>query len=183
MPEYIQYGLFGTIENFATTLRAIFESDWDNTKTNSITPVFLSDEDMTSALNVTPAGEGMLFEEGNTRVKSGELDDTQDQMETDVYITIFAPNKFYRTLFQNEADRILRKNRPTQGTKIKKSDGEDSAILGWSWPLPEWRGFDLGLNKPEATSKVQIILKIFWQRNWSQPPTYVISDEEEFVVT
>jgi hypothetical protein len=140
---------------------------FDVTKTNNITPQLLSDEGMTSAQIYTVAGEGILFEEGGSRWTNAALDDSQGDRATSVYITIFAPDKKHRSLFQDEVERVLRTNRPAQGTKIKQSDGTtDSAILGWSFPLPDWNHFELGLNTPERSAKVQMILYVLWQASW-----------------
>lgn len=168
---YKRVGEGATKENFATTLRAMFSlaapSGFDSSKTNNIDPVLLSDESMTSAQQYTEAGEGILFEEGGNEWVNSALDDSQGDRATAIYITVFAPDKKHRSLFQDEVERVLRYNRPSQGTKIKQSDGTtDSAILGWGFPLPRWDDFTLGLNIPERSAKVQMILRVFWNASW-----------------
>lgn len=164
------------LELFSTTLAALFAqaspTGWNTSNTNGKLPVFHSDEN-TKSLIVNEAQQGVSFEEGNTRWRDTQngkavaLDDSQGDRETEVIITIYAANKYYRELFELEVERILRQNRPGNGVTILKSDGiNDSAILGWSFPLPDWNNFELGLNRPERAAKTQMILKVHWQANW-----------------
>jgi len=162
----------GTAEPFSKTIRAIFQraspTGWNNDNVSDLDPAFLSDEDMTSGQVYTEGGESILFEEGSDRWINTALDNSQGDKERDVIITIFAPNKLIRDLMQLEVERVLRTNQPGKGTNLLKSDGSSiSPIIGWSFPLPDWINFELGLNKPERSAKVQAILKCRYQSNYS----------------
>jgi len=161
----------GTKETFSKTIRALFQqaspSGWNNDNVSDIDPTFLSDEDMTSGQIYTEAGEGVLFEEGNSRWINTALDNSQGDKEQDVIITVFAPNKLILDLMRDEVERVLRQNNPGKGTVLLKSNGtDDSPILGWQLPLPEWINYELGLNKPERSAKSQMILRVRYQSNW-----------------
>ncbi|GKS67356.1 hypothetical protein YTPLAS73_09030 [Nitrosarchaeum sp.] len=184
--EFTQTFLVGEVENFSTTIKGMVSTDWDNTKTQSTTPLMISGESLVNTQHRTAKAEAVTFDEGSTIPIgiSSALDDSQIGMATQIVITIHAANQYRRTLFQNEINRIIRKNRPAKGTRIKKSNGtEDSAIAGFVEILPQWnpvdfemqkskrdsssRQTDYELRKNSTTSKSQGILTVTWQNKWN----------------
>jgi hypothetical protein len=91
----------------------------------------------------------------------------QFELETDIILTVYASTQRKRELFEHEIRRILRKNAPLYGSRIKKSDNTtDSAILKIVNPVPQFIPFSAGTNEELQSSKSQAIIHVRWQINW-----------------
>lgn len=171
MPSFIQEGLVGSQENFATTIRAAIDRDWDtNNAAIMPKPAFISGENSQATVNPTEMKESITFDEGTKRNLDRQTDNDWMNfgMENDVIITVFGTTQSKRELLENEVHRVLRKIVPTNGSKIKKSNNtEDSAILGFENPLPQFIPFGVGTNQAQKASRSQAILKVRWQNTWT----------------
>lgn len=168
MADFTQEGLVGKKENFATTIRALVDRDWDTNNTDIMPkPAAISGENDPDAVNPTEMLESITFDEGRTTEITSSNDWMQFEMETDVLITVFGPTQAKRELLEHEIRRILRKNAPLNGSKIKKSNNtEDSAILKMVNPVLQFIPFEVGTNRQQKSSKSQAILKVRWQNSW-----------------
>jgi hypothetical protein len=168
MSNFIQEGLVGAKENFATTIRALTDREWDtNNQTIMPKPTVISGENEPNTVNPTEMLEAITFDEGRTTEITSSNDWMQFEMETDVIITIFGPTQAKRELLEHEVRRILRKNAPLNGSKIKKSNNnEDSAILKIVNPVLQFIPNEVGTNRQQKSSKSQAMLKVRWQNSW-----------------
>ncbi|MCV0398549.1 MAG: hypothetical protein K5785_00985 [Nitrosarchaeum sp.] len=138
--------LVGDPEPFDETLRYYFSSNWDDSKTNDVTPVFLSPHGKDSeAANLAKeisqadikglkAKALILFETTENRLdlqrsSAGKLRNGKASV---VQITIYSRTKHEGFLFAEQINDIIQDNYPNTATRIKKSGGsQDSAIVSF----------------------------------------------------
>ena len=145
----------------------------NKTNTNDITPKFHFDENRISNVVQSSITDHIVFDDGvNSGPEEAALDDSQTGSRSDVIITVNSVTKIAHVLFQNEIYRILRKNRPAHGARIKKENNtEDSPIMGYDFPLPKFTVFDAEKQQIDA-----IITEYH-----SKPTTLDKQEEPEFL--
>ena len=127
--------LVGTIEPIDKTLWYHITIEWDNSNTNSITPVFENgtDEPDYRAQFDRSGPNKILFNTLNKLTDNQAPDevnsDTIHAVNEEIVITIVAESREVRYLFENEVNRILWELSPNSTTRLTKSgDVEDSHI-------------------------------------------------------
>ena len=132
--------LVGSSEPFEETLRHFFSTKWDPTKTNNITPVFLSPNgidsqaaDLTQEVSQTDISSkkasGLITFESTEEIPLDAPSNLSTTFETPIKITVYARSKYEMSLFQRHINDIIQENMPNGNLRIKKSNGtEDSAI-------------------------------------------------------
>ena len=138
--------LQGKPEPFDETLRHFFASNWDDTKTNNVTPRFISpngiddkEADLGEELKQVDVGalqtEGLIaFETANNRIDPtlSSAGNIARGKASDVLITIYSRTKYEGFLFAEQINDIIQDNLPNTDTRIKKSNStEDSAIMNF----------------------------------------------------
>ena len=119
--------LDGDRENLDKTLRYTFESYWDSTSTNDITPWFKSDTEEPSQLsqqdNTSPNEIRCgLFGREKAELRDYNGDAVHGWIQK-ILIEIQAENLQTMTLFEDEVNRILWSYQPDTGVRLLKSDG------------------------------------------------------------
>jgi hypothetical protein len=109
--------LVGTRENLDITIFAHLKLQWDDTKTQSITPLI-------ECFTYTPVPERIHEEEEDDE----PLGDSCHKWETTVQIEIWAAEEDLLGLFEDEVNRIIWENAPNSGKRLKKSDGNNPPI-------------------------------------------------------
>jgi hypothetical protein len=127
--------LVGTRENLDITIFAHLKLQWDDTKTQSITPLiecftYTPDKIIESQNNLDP---NRILCHIPERIHEEEEDDEPlgdscHKWETTVQIEIWAAEEDLLGLFEDEVNRIIWENAPNSGKRLKKSDGLNPPI-------------------------------------------------------
>lgn len=127
--------LVGTRENFDITILAHLIVNWDDTKTQSITPTLeaftYTPEKTIETLNQIDANRILLHipERIHDEDEDDEpLGDCNHRWETSVQIDIWASEEDLLGLFEDEVNRILWEISPNSGLRLDKSDGNDPPV-------------------------------------------------------
>jgi hypothetical protein len=127
--------LVGDIESIDKTIWYHVTLEWDNSNTNSITPVFengIDEPDYIAQFDRSGPNK-ILFNSINklTEDKSDQEvnSDTIHAVEEEILITIVAESREARYLFENEINRIIWELSPNSSIRLTKSgDVEDSHV-------------------------------------------------------
>lgn len=158
MPTVTITYLVGSQEPFDETIRHLIARNWDATKTNNVTPIFLSPHgSATNAANIsTPisntdikinqANGLILFEQQNNLhdVRRSSASKNRTGKVGEVLITIYSRSKFEAFLFQEEINRIIAVTLPNTGTWIKKSDNINNSAIA------SYENHEISFSNPES---------------------------------
>ena len=134
--------LVGDPESFDETIRHLISRNWDDSKTNSITPVFISphgyannaaDTSKENSANDWKALKNQNFirfkSQDDLRQDPGRWSNSVRIVITIVNIDIFAITSHLELLFKAEINRILWENQANQTTRILKSNNTESSAI------------------------------------------------------
>ena len=125
--------LSGTFEATDKVIAYRLETDWNNSNTSSIDPVFENGQDEPDYYaQFDRSGPNKILIntlEGDFTDNTNEVNsDTVHSVREEIIITIVAESKTVRGLFESEVNRILWEASPNSSTRIVKSDAADSHI-------------------------------------------------------
>jgi hypothetical protein len=127
--------LVGTRENLDITIFAHLILQWDDTKTQNITPLiecftYTPDKSIETQNNLDPNRILLHIPE---RVHEEEPDDEplgdcSHKWTTTIQIEVWAAEEDLLGLFEDEINRILWENRPNSAVRLMKSDGNNPPL-------------------------------------------------------
>lgn len=125
--------LVGSFENLDKTMAFHIGDDWDNTNTNSVTPIVENGTD-------EPDYEAQFDCGGANKILVNTIDrdftltddevnsDTVHSVREEIIITVIAESREMRILIENEINRILWELSPNSSTRLTKSDSSNSHV-------------------------------------------------------
>lgn len=125
--------LVGDYENTDKVIAYHIENDWDNTNTNSVTPIVengTDEPDYEAQFDCTGPNKVLVntididFTEDDDEVNS----DTVHSAREEIVITIIAESRIMRRLIEIEVNRIIWELSPNSTIRLTKSDSDNSHI-------------------------------------------------------
>ena len=133
--------LDGNPENMDDTIRKHLYDNWNKAKTLDVVPKFVSGggedaEVVDDVKPVSPMDFTLFINRNSITIIDG--DDASEDMGpgstrtvTWLYVNVYGTSTKLLRLFTDEVNRILKAHTPTVSTRIKKTDGKDSAIASF----------------------------------------------------
>ncbi len=145
--------LVGDMESPEETLRKLLFDNWNNIKTQLITPKIISplgfngDIAGTVALNQMSTNDWIVAKKADyvrlkytdtVQQKPDDLDNTHIRKNYIVQIDVFSTNSLRSILYKEQIEDILFDNQPNSLVRINKTNGDISGIVTFDRQALEW---------------------------------------------
>jgi len=125
--------LVGTREPLDIVITAHLTDNWDNSNTDSVTPVieplsYIPSMNVEEDFQTNPNIIKLSITNTDRMIEDEPLGDDSHYYRTEITVDIWAETPTLLHYFQDEVNRILWEIRPNASTRLKKSDGTQGTL-------------------------------------------------------